>query len=144
MASGSGALSRTVSASWIADSAASVGSFIFFGVFAMSVVASYYAGPEQRPARGPTAPRARSVLRSPPDPPRAAVGTRRKDIPLPPGHPIGLAYRRKLLVKVSLIIVNAVLTMGGRAPRARTGAKFFAPDRNLSGHIAAAMRPSQP
>src|SRR5207253_6961838 len=31
--------SRTWSASWIADSAASVGSFIFFGVFAMSVVA---------------------------------------------------------------------------------------------------------
>src|SRR5262249_55930858 len=32
--------SRTWSASWIADSAASVGSLIFFGVLAMSVVAS--------------------------------------------------------------------------------------------------------
>ena len=46
--SGSGGASRTLSASWIADSAASVGSFIFFGVFAMSVVASHYAGPEPR------------------------------------------------------------------------------------------------
>ena len=34
-----GSGSRTLSASWMADSAASVGSFIF-GVFAMSVVAS--------------------------------------------------------------------------------------------------------
>ena len=41
-------VSRTFSASWIADSAASVGSFIFFGVFAMSVVASSYAKPEPR------------------------------------------------------------------------------------------------
>ena len=32
--------------------------------------------------------------------------TRRADIPLPLGYPIGLAERRKLLVKVSLIIVN--------------------------------------
>ena len=45
---GSGGVSRTLSASWIADRAASVGSFIFFGVFAMSVVASHYAGPEPR------------------------------------------------------------------------------------------------
>src|SRR5262249_56209005 len=51
-ASDSTAASRAVSASWIAESAASVGSLIFFGVLAMSVVASYYAGPEQR--REPT------------------------------------------------------------------------------------------
>ena len=70
--SGSGVVSRTVSASWIADSAASVGSFIFFGVFAMSVVASHYAGPEPRQERFLTAPRARCASRSPPDPPRAA------------------------------------------------------------------------
>jgi hypothetical protein len=48
-----------VSASWIADSAASVGSFIFFGVFAMSVVASYYAGPEPRQVHFPATSRAR-------------------------------------------------------------------------------------
>ena len=52
---GSGAGSRTLSASWIADSAASVGSFIFLGVFAMSVVASHYAGPEPRRVEFPTA-----------------------------------------------------------------------------------------
>jgi hypothetical protein len=40
--SGSLTLSRTERASWMADKAASVGSFIFFGVFAISVVASYY------------------------------------------------------------------------------------------------------
>src|SRR5262245_34167769 len=45
--------SRAESASWIAESAASVGSLIFFGVFAMSVVASYYAGLEQRQERTP-------------------------------------------------------------------------------------------
>jgi hypothetical protein len=35
-------LSRTFNASWIADNAASVGSFIFFGVLAMSIVASHH------------------------------------------------------------------------------------------------------
>src|SRR5262249_2608193 len=64
--------SRAESASWIAESAASVGSLIFFGVFAMSVVASYYAGLEQRQERILTALRARLALRSPPEPPRAA------------------------------------------------------------------------
>src|SRR5271165_6565122 len=38
---GPGGVSRMESASWMADNAASVGSLIFFGVFAMSVVASY-------------------------------------------------------------------------------------------------------
>src|SRR5713101_6079037 len=71
MGAGSDAVSRTVSASWIADSAASVGSFIFFGVLAMSVVASYYAGPEQRWDK--SRPRHERVsLRSPSDPPWAA------------------------------------------------------------------------
>jgi hypothetical protein len=64
-ASGSTAASRAVSASWIAESAASVGSLIFFGVFAMSVVASYYAGPEQRRERTLTALRARLSLEIP-------------------------------------------------------------------------------
>src|SRR6516165_6692855 len=71
-ASDSTAASRAVSASWIAESAASVGSLIFFGVFAMSVVASYYAGPDQRRERTLTALRAVLALRSPPEPPRAA------------------------------------------------------------------------
>src|SRR5439155_917748 len=44
VACASAAASRADSASWIAESAASVGSLIFFGVFAMCVVASYYAG----------------------------------------------------------------------------------------------------
>src|SRR5262249_42910426 len=47
------AASRAESASWIAESAASVGSLIFLGVFAMSVVASYYAGLQQRQERAP-------------------------------------------------------------------------------------------
>src|SRR6516164_3180045 len=64
-ASDSTAASRAVSASWIAESAASVGSLIFFGVFAMSVVASYYAGPEQRRERTLTALRARLSLEIP-------------------------------------------------------------------------------
>ena len=64
-------VSAHVSASWIADSAASVGSFIFFGVFAMSVVASYYAGPEPRPD-DPDRATSALALRSPPEPPRAA------------------------------------------------------------------------
>jgi hypothetical protein len=37
--------------------------------------------------------------------------TRHEDIPLPLGYPIGLADRRKLLVKFSLIIVNAAVAM---------------------------------
>src|SRR5258707_13925589 len=69
--SGSGAVSRTVSASWIADSAASIGSFILFGAFAMSVVASYYAGPEPPPGQVLIPPRARLASTYPPDPPRA-------------------------------------------------------------------------
>src|SRR6516164_9855678 len=64
-ASDSTAASRAVSASWIAESAASVGSLIFFGVFAMSVVASYYAGPEQRRERILTTLRARLSLEIP-------------------------------------------------------------------------------
>src|SRR5262249_43751161 len=68
------AASRAGGASWIAESGASVGSLIFFGVFAMSVVASYYAGLERRQERILTAPRARLALRSPPEPPRAAGG----------------------------------------------------------------------
>src|SRR5215471_11676007 len=72
LAASASAASRAESASWIAESAASVGSLIFFGVFAMSVVASYYAGLEQRQERILTALRARLALRSPPEPPRAA------------------------------------------------------------------------
>jgi hypothetical protein len=53
-----------------------------------------------------------------------------------------LAYRRKLLVKVSLIIVNGRLTMG-RAPRGKDGAHVSAPDGDLSGHIAAGVRPTE-
>jgi hypothetical protein len=45
---------------------------IFFGVFAMSVVASYYAGPEQRRVPIPAVHERVSPLRSPPDPRRAA------------------------------------------------------------------------
>src|SRR5262249_9533708 len=99
------------SASWIADRAASVGSFIFFGVFAISVVASYYAGPlrQATAAAGHAPNRATSALASIRR--RIPLGqpavTRRADIPLPFGYPIGLAYRWKLVVKVSLIIVNA-------------------------------------
>src|SRR6516225_4424986 len=53
LAASASAASRAESASWIAESAASVGSLIFFGVFAMSVVASYYAGLQQRQERNP-------------------------------------------------------------------------------------------
>src|SRR5215510_4732894 len=53
LAASASAASRAESASWIAESAASVGSLIFFGVFAMSVVASYYAGLQQRQERDP-------------------------------------------------------------------------------------------
>src|SRR5262249_14301824 len=49
----------------VAESACSVGCLIFFGVFAMSVVASYYAGPEQRWGRFLTALRARLSLEIP-------------------------------------------------------------------------------
>src|SRR5262249_21316668 len=111
-AAGSGSLgvSRTDSASWIADRAASVGSFIFLGVLAVSVVASYYAGPLRRTtaAAGQAPNRATGALASiclriPLGQPAV---TRRADTPLPFGYPTGLGYRRKLLVKVSLIIVN--------------------------------------
>ena len=114
--SGSGAGSRTLSASWIADSAASVGSFIFFGVFAMSVVASHYAGPGPRPASsGPRHERASLEVPSGFPLGQPAV-TRRADIPLPFDHPTGLANRRKRLVKVSLIIVNARAGAHGCSP----------------------------
>src|SRR5262245_50468121 len=68
----SAAASRAESASWIAESAASVGSLIFFGVFAMSVVASYYAGLEQRQERTPGRATSASSLEIPSGPPRAA------------------------------------------------------------------------
>src|SRR5258706_15569324 len=41
LSSVAGFSSRTPSASWIAESAASVGSILFFGLFAISVVASF-------------------------------------------------------------------------------------------------------
>src|SRR5262252_4522626 len=106
-ASDSTAASRAVSASWIAESAASVGSLIFFGVFAMSVVASDYAGPEQR--RGAPSDRATSAFRLeiPSGPPSGSRQQRAaQPFALPSSYPIGLAYRRKLLVKACLIIVN--------------------------------------
>jgi hypothetical protein len=75
-------------------------------VFAMSVVASHYAGPE--PRQGSPRPRHERVsLEIPLGSPRQPAATRRTDIPLPLGYPIGLAEQRKPLVKVSLIIVNA-------------------------------------
>src|SRR4249919_503004 len=79
--------SRAVSASWIAESAASVGSVIFFGVFAMSVVASYYAGTEQRPDPG----RATSAfsLEIPSGTPRAAG----RNAPLRHFTAVRLSYR---------------------------------------------------
>jgi hypothetical protein len=58
------------------------------------------------------------------------------------GYPIGLAYRRKLLVKVSLIIVNGRLTMG-RAPQGKGSFPVAAPGEDLSGHIAAGIRPTE-
>src|ERR1700722_1227345 len=59
-----GSASRTLSASWIADSAASVGSFIF-GVFAMSIVASLVTLDQDHGRKAfLAAPRARQ-LRSP-------------------------------------------------------------------------------
>src|SRR5205807_4286793 len=70
--SGSAALSRVLSASWIAESAASVGSVIFFGLLAISVVASHYAGPQQRRVQVATAHERVMVLRSLQEPPRAA------------------------------------------------------------------------
>src|SRR5947209_1905644 len=60
----SAAASRADSASWIAESAASVGSLIFFGVFAMCVVASYYAGLQQRQERDPDRATSALALRS--------------------------------------------------------------------------------
>ncbi len=99
--------SRTLSASWIADSAASVGSFIFFGVFAMSVVASYYAELQRRRIY-PELRHEHVSRENPCGSPLGQLGhaTRRADIPLPRANPIDLADQRKLVVKVSLIIVN--------------------------------------
>src|SRR5260221_3223980 len=98
--SDSTAASRAVSASWIAERAASVGSLIFFGVFAMSVVASYYAGPEQRRERSLTALRARLSLEIPSRTPsgsrqsRAAQTNHRRSAIL-----LAWPYERKLFVK---------------------------------------------
>src|SRR5262249_1468690 len=64
-ASDSTAASRAGSAPRVAESAPSLGSLIFFGVLAMPVVASYYAGPEQRRERTLTALRARLSLEIP-------------------------------------------------------------------------------
>jgi hypothetical protein len=49
-----------------------------------------------------------------------------KDIPLPLGHPIGLADQRKPVVKFSLIIVNgaaAMIKASGQAPRLNSARK---------------------
>src|SRR5579863_1414505 len=101
--------SRTLSASWMADSAASVGSFIF-GVFAMSVVASSVTLDQVRGSEN--GPRRERVSSSPLEW-SSGSGLERaaKHIPLPLGYPIGLADQRKPLVKFSLIIVNAAPPM---------------------------------
>src|SRR5262249_30516422 len=67
---------------------------------------------------------------------------RRTDNSPPLGYPIGLAYRRKLLVKASLIIVNDRLTMG-RAPQGKDSAHVSAPGEILSGHLATGIRPTE-
>src|SRR5467141_1410925 len=108
----SAAASRAESASWIAESAASVGSLIFFGVFAMSVVASYYAGLEQRQERDPDRATSALALRSLRNPLGRSPMRAAQTLSLPLGYPIGLAYRRKPLVKTSLIIVNGRRPMG--------------------------------
>src|SRR6201982_4184383 len=100
--SDSTAASRAVSASWIAESAASVGSLIFFGVFAMSVVASYYAGPLQRRERSLTALRARLSLEIPSGTPsgsrqsRAAQTIHRRSAILSALHTEGNCLLRRL------------------------------------------------
>ena len=139
---GSGSTGRParVSASWIADSAASVGSLIFFGVFAMSVVASYYAGPEQRP--DPDRATSALALRSLRNPLGQPAVTRRTDIPLPFGYPIGLAYQRKPLVKVSLIIVNGRRAWR-RGPQQREMPGRSTRRRASAGPIAATRRPTE-
>src|SRR6476659_2328474 len=102
LAADSTAASRAVSASWIAESAASVGSLIFFGVFAMSVVASYYAGPEQRRERSLTALRARLSLEIPSGTPsgsrqsRAAQTIHRRSAILSAWHTEGNCLLRRL------------------------------------------------
>src|SRR5437870_4540579 len=99
---GTGSVSRTLSASWIAESAASVGSLIFFGVFAISLVASYYAGPEQRRERSLTALRARLSLEIPSGTPsgsrqsRAAQTIHRRSAILSAWHTEGNCLLRRL------------------------------------------------
>jgi hypothetical protein len=83
----------------------------------MVVVASSYAGPELRPEQ--VWPRHERVgleilVGTPVEQPAA---TRRRDSSLPSGYPIGLAYQKKLLVKMSLIIVNAGPGQGSSAAR---------------------------
>src|SRR5260370_20106582 len=106
-ASDSTAASRAVASSWIAESAAAVGYLIFFGVFAMSVVASYYAGPEQRRERSLTALRARLSLEIPSGTPsgsrqsRAAQTIHRRSAILSAWHNRGNCLLRRLLSLVT-------------------------------------------
>jgi hypothetical protein len=90
----------------MADRAASVGSFIFFGVFAMSVVASLLRWTTV--AADVCQPRHERVsLEIPSGPPRGSwFKMSRQDIPVPLGYPIGLANRWKRFGKDSLIIVK--------------------------------------
>ena|SRR5438067_12090263 len=90
----------------MADNAASVGSLIFFGVFAISVAPRTTLDHGSGRKCVLTAPRARwseNRLRVPLGQPAV---TRRARAVLPLVYPIGLAYQMKLVVNVSLIIVN--------------------------------------
>jgi hypothetical protein len=75
-------------------------------------------------------------------PPLAAGVTAPADNPLPPLYPIGLADRKKLPGKVSLIIVNDSVTMAKTT--ADKGGSDGSERANLdfSGHIAATVRPT--
>src|SRR5262249_57536616 len=95
LAASASAASRAESASWIAESAASVGSVIFFGVFAMSVVASYYAGLQQRQERNPDRATSAFSLEIPSGTPSGPAVTRRTDNSPPFGYPIASAYPTK-------------------------------------------------
>jgi hypothetical protein len=68
--------------------------------------------------------------------------TRREDIPLPLGYPIGLADQRKPLVKFSLIIVNAAIAMIGASGSTYDDQKS-ALKTPIFRSIAAGMRPSE-
>src|SRR5262249_59772945 len=81
--------SRTESASWIADNAASVGSLIFFGVFAMSIVASSLRWIAAAAGTPPDRAHERASFQLPPDPPRAV----RSDAPCIPPIAVALSYR---------------------------------------------------